>query len=137
VSFIKKYLQYSVCRYIVAGSISTCIDFSVYRVLLLYTGYINISKLFGLCAGILISYFINKIWTFGIKKYYAKSIIYFIFLYIISNITNIIVNRSILYIIGINKEIYIMFAFCCAAGIAAIMNYIGMKYFVFKKSENV
>jgi putative flippase GtrA len=131
--FTYKFAKNTIFRYIIAGCISTCIDFLVYRILLISTEYINISKAVGLCTGITISYFINKIWTFEAKSTSIKELIYFIILYTISNITNIIVNRIILYNIGIDKEIYILFAFSISAVIAAAINYFGMKYIVFKK----
>jgi putative flippase GtrA len=121
-----------ILRYIIAGCTTTSVDFIIYNTLRIFTGYIELSKLTGLCSGIALSYILNKIWTFHSNVGY-NSILPFLILYGISNVVNIAINRFILNITGFSL-FSIVFSFMVAAIVSAVINYCGMKKYVFKKS---
>ncbi|MDR1657151.1 MAG: GtrA family protein [Deltaproteobacteria bacterium] len=130
---ISKYLESTAIKFIIVGCISTSCDFIVYRSLLYFFSFINVSKIIGLSIGITVSYILNNFWAFQVRKVSKHSIFSFLILYIFSNGLNVLVNRVVLYFTGLDKNIYIILAFCLAAFVAATINYFGLKYFIFKK----
>jgi putative flippase GtrA len=128
---IKQFLNRQIFRFILTGTGATVLDFIVYRAILWITDLLSLSKLMGLFAGLMFAYFVNKGWTFRVGKTTVRSLSKFILLYTFSIILNIVINKCILYFIGKDQELFILFAFCVAALASATVNYTGMKFLVF------
>ena len=118
-------------RFVSIGISSVLIDLLVYKVLSLYL-LINFSKSISFISGTIISYFGNKYWTFNFKKQ-SKSIFYkFIALYFFNLIINVKLNKFLILFIFYKFQYSILLSFVGATFVSALLNYLGMKYVVFK-----
>ena len=145
-------LKKQIFVFILIGICTVLLDYMVYRFLLYFTEnsridniYLEVfSKTTGFLAGTLFSYFANKYITFKSQSYKGKTLLKFIFLYATTLLINVVsnsisifvlnqINLSNILFIEINmniNDIYLL-AFLFATGISAILNFIGMKWFVF------
>jgi putative flippase GtrA len=116
----------------VIGICSVIIDFLTYSSLLTYIALNKESaKGIGFVAGTLFAYFGNRSLTFSKKIYRKKSFMYFFTLYLLTLLINILINSFILKIIDATYMGY-KIAFLVATAVSASLNFIGMKFFVFK-----
>jgi putative flippase GtrA len=120
--------------FLVVGSLTVLIDFLIYRCLV-WTGWVDIhpAKAIGFLSGTLFAYFANRIWTFGYKEHVPGSAWRFALLYAFSLSANVLVNSSCLTLLG-NLPIAVQGAFLIATGTSTVLNFLGMKLFVFKAS---
>ena len=124
--------MYFVLRFLIVGFTTVGIDFFVYWCLLYISVFsIETSKGIGFLSGTIFSYFTNKSWTFDYKSFYLKSALKFILLYTFTMFINIFLNSSILSILD-NLSFKFIFAFLFATIVSAILNFLGMKFLVFK-----
>lgn len=122
--------------FIVVGSLTFLIDYFVYTAMITYIYLpIELAKVIGIMAGTMSAYVMNRLWTFNHTRYSLGSIGRFLMLYIITLGLNVSINTAILALLsGISAAMFI--AFTIAAGIAASLNFIGMRYFVFKTHKD-
>jgi len=121
--------------FIIVGLLTVAIDFLVYRCLVWGLEFdINLAKAEGFLAGTVFSYFANKYWTFRHKEHKQGSLWRFAPLYGLTLVVNIYVNSLVLAVLS-NSEKATLVAFISATGLSAFLNFIGMKYFVFR-AEN-
>jgi putative flippase GtrA len=95
---------------------------------------VNLTKGIGFIGGTIFSYFVNCFWTFNQQTTGAGSAGRFILVYLVSLVANIVVNYlSIdwLKASALISEYILLTAFILATGVSAIINFIGMKFFVF------
>lgn len=117
-----------VIKFIVTGGTSTFIDFVLYFCLNRFIS-ITKAKLISMMISCIYAFYINKIWTFQIKKRFCKVDI---IKYIITQCGNISIN------VGINTWIYYisenkLMSYIMATGIAMICNFCLQKFFVFRQ----
>ena len=117
-------------RFIISGLISTCINFLVY--ILIYSIFKNIifASLFGYSTGLLCSFILAKIWVFkdNSRKKIFQSFFIFCLIYFLGGL------EMSLIIIFLNRLlINHKFSWLCGTFIGALNNYLGSKYFLFKK----
>jgi putative flippase GtrA len=123
---------------------------------------VDSAKGLGFLTGTLFAYFANRFWTFGHKNHIVGSIWRFIFLYTLTLSVNVLVNALLMTYLPIqlpilldmlkevtqlvminqslyeqagvilNKEMTIKIAFLVATITSAALNFVGMKFFVFK-----
>lgn len=115
-------------KFIIVGVISTLIDFIIYMILSTKISF-SISKAVSMCISCINSFFLNRKWTFEIKKKYT---LVEIIKYILVQFINITIN-----VLG-NKLFYWMIqqkiiAFVCATVIAMCVNYCLQRLMVFSK----
>lgn len=118
--------------FLVVGSLTVVVDFLVYRSLVWFDLLgIDTAKAVGFVAGTLFAYFANRYWTFGHKRAMPGSWYRFIILYALTLGANVAVNAGML---GLLAEVpwSIQFAFLVATAVSATLNFLGMKFFVFK-----
>jgi putative flippase GtrA len=121
--------------FLIVGSLTVLIDYATYRSLVKFECIsIDIAKGVGFVAGTLFAFFANRLWTFGQKQHAAGSVWRFIVLYVVSSIGNVLVNRWVLSVL-IDWSGAATAAFFVATGISSIMNFFGMKFFVFKEID--
>ena len=122
--------QYQIFRFIISGLISTCINFIIYS--LIYSIFKNIffASLFGYSTGLLSSFVLAKIWVFKdnsqnkiFKSFFIFCIIYFLggleMSLVIIFLDKLLINHKI--------------SWLCGTFIGALNNYLGSKYFLFKR----
>ncbi len=114
--------------FLIVGSLTVLVDFSTYRSLVwLGIAGIDIAKAIGFLTGTVFAYFANRFWTFGHKLHAPGSVWRFALLYGITLGTNVLINS-----LALKFFANVIVAFLLATGISAMLNFLGMKLFVFK-----
>tara|TARA_R110001583_G_scaffold152016_1_gene303808 strand:+ start:10046 stop:10438 length:393 start_codon:yes stop_codon:yes gene_type:complete len=120
-------------RFIVTGIGAVVTDLLVYQ-LLRFVIDVDVAKAIGFISGSILAYTANKIWTFEQTSKSNSELIRFIVLYTSTFGINVLINRISLTFIQF--EYSIAFAFLAATATSTVLNFLGMKYFVFtKKTE--
>lgn len=134
---IKKFLgQFKIAellKFCVGGGSAVAADYLFYR-LLQYLGLeIWAAKALSYIIGAAIGFVINKLWTFGSKKFKTSEIIKYVVLYAASAGINAAVNSLVIWLTGIK-----ILAFLAATGVSTVINFLGQKFFVFRdfRKEN-
>ena len=117
-----------VLRFFVGGSTAVAVDFFIYRLLLLFSWNMDISKMISFVCGAGVGFIINKFWSFESKQFAVKEIMKYVVLYFCTGIINATVNRGVLHIMDIQ-----MLGFLVATGVSTILNFFGQKYIVFER----
>lgn len=118
--------------FLIVGSLTVLIDFISYRTLL-WLAFVNIdtAKAIGFIAGTIFAYVANRFWTFSHKPHASGSIWRFILLYSTTLGANVWVNEIALG--GLTHlDNPLVVAFLIATGVSALLNFLGMKFFVFR-----
>lgn len=111
----------------VGGGSAVLTDLAGYLVLKNMT-HVSLAKGISFVMGSAVGFVINKLWTFESRQFSWGEIIKYILLYAFSATINAIVNKEILDVSG-----SVMFGFLMATGVSTIINFLGQKFFVFKK----
>ncbi len=119
-----------VARFLVVGTTTVAIDFAVYSLLLLLGGAVASSKGIGFVAGTLFAYFANRLWTFNAQGGLDRIARFFV-VYGVNLGVNVGLNSVVLALLGY-EQIDIVLAFLVATGTSATLNFLGMKFLVFK-----
>ncbi len=120
--------------FLIVGILTVLIDFLVYSISGKYFFKTSLAKAFGFISGTIFSFFANRNITFRSQNNIWAHLSKFIFLYTGTLIANVMINNTILNFIPLFKfQIY--FAFFIATSTSAILNFLGMKYFVFIKKK--
>tara|TARA_Y100001968_G_scaffold332554_1_gene391199 strand:- start:2186 stop:2593 length:408 start_codon:yes stop_codon:yes gene_type:complete len=126
--FLKKN-KYQIIKFIIVGLISSLLNFLVYSLLYQSSINVNVASLAGYFIGILNSFFFSKNWIFN--EFHSKRLkrvfILFTCLYIQGGIVMTIVINFGIYLFGNYKLAWLL-----GAGLAAINNYLGSKFLLFK-----
>lgn len=123
--------------FIAIGSLTVLFDFLIYRGIL-WAGVmeLDVAKAMGFVSGSVFAYFMNRVFTFGEMEYTPGSALRFIILYGVTLAANVILNSVILVLLG-KAEWVMQLAFFMATGVSAVLNFIGMKWFVFTRKKVV
>lgn len=117
--------------FLVVGCLTVLIDYVTYRSLsalgLLGT---HAAKGISFLTGTVFAYFANRFWTFGTQAHVAGSMVRFGFLYGVTVLVNVSVNALTLNVLSV-LSYGMQAAFLVATGLSAMLNFMGMKYFVF------
>ena len=122
--------RYQIFRFVISGLISTFINFIVYSLIYTIFKKIIFASIFGYSTGLLSSFILAKIWVFkdNSQKKIFKSFFIFCFIYFLGglemSLTIILLNQLL-----INYRV----SWFCGTFIGALNNYLGSKYFLFKK----
>ena len=121
--------KYRIFRFIISGLIASLINFLGFNSVYLIFENIILASLFGYSIGILSSFIFAKIWVFrdNSKKQIVKSFLFFCLIYILGGL------EMSLIIIFLSHTVDYNVAWLFGAFIAALNNYFGSKYFLFKK----
>ena len=127
-----KLLKSEISRFLLVGSTSVLIDFIIYLFLLIILELeTEISKGIGFSGGALFAYFANKNYTFNSSKKGFFAFLLFFSLYITTLFVNIVTNELGLSFLG-EGGLGIGLSLFIATGLSALLNFIGMKYLVFR-----
>lgn len=113
------------------GITAALLDFFLYKTLLFLEFTIFVSKFISYFVIICLSYFTNKFVTFNHQKDYFVSIIKYLFLYSITLAVNVISNYLFFTLFN-SFEFKLILSFILATSLSAILNFLGLKFFVFK-----
>lgn len=113
-------------KFIVSGLVAVAVDFGSYFFLNNYIIH-NVSKGISFLTGSIVAYLLNKFWTFGTKEFSGLQLFRFFFLYLITLVINIMVNKGVL-----NFYNSVLLGFLSATGASTILNFLGQKFWVFK-----
>jgi putative flippase GtrA len=118
-------------RFLIVGLTTVAIDFTVYRLLLATGLVVGLAKTAGFIAGTVFAYFANKKWTFGVQRTGVDAIeaARFAAVYAVSLAANVTTNGVVLHFLP-----SIVLAFLVATGVSATMNFLGMKFLVFRET---
>ena len=117
-----------VLRFLVGGGSAVMTDYMAY-VFLLHMGIdMSVSKAVSYVCGAAVGFVINKYWTFGSSVFSKMEIARYILLYAASACVIAGVNKLVMAAVGLQ-----VFAFLCATGVSTVLNFLGQKYFVFRK----
>ena len=126
--FKKNNLQ--IFRFIISGFIASSINFIVYNFVFLIFRKIVIASLCGYFTGILFSYALAKIWVFQNKprQNLYKSFIAFCLIYFLGGIEMSFIIVFFNQFLNNHRIAWLFGAF-----IGSLNNYLGVKYFLFRK----
>ena len=116
--------------FLVVGTLTVVVDFSSYQSLIWAGVGHSFAKAFGFIAGTIFAYFANKYWTFSHARQATNSVPRFAALYAITLGVNVLVNQGVLNLMGF-EALWVTLAFVLATGVSAVLNFMGMKFFVF------
>lgn len=140
-------------KFIISGIAAVTVDFVVYFALSQYLD-INLSKGFSFCSGMLVTYNLNKYWTWRQTDKNNKRLTLFGALYLFAMVINITTNNYIFGAIPTNEficsirditgqvndlitvKIDKILAFILATGLSAAFTFLGQKYWLFKSNPN-
>ena len=118
--------------FLVVGASTVLVDFFSYHGLIGFQVMdVDMAKAAGFLTGTLFAYFANRFWTFGHKSHIPGSAWRFSALYVCTLGANVLVNALILKLLA-DVEFAIQLAFLLATGASASLNFVGMKFFVFR-----
>jgi len=132
-------------RFFLVGAINTGIDFAVLNFLIYFTEkssgvYYPVFKFISFMVAVTNSYFMNKYWTFrsndtcGMKP---GEFLKFLGVYLVGAITNVGVATYVVnYVdapVGFSPVLWANVGACFAVVFTLIWNFVGLKFFVFKK----
>lgn len=118
--------------FLVVGVTTVLVDFISYRSL---TGLANVpvdlAKAIGFALGTVFSYFANRFWTFAHQPHGPGSVWRFALLYASTLATNVLINALALRVLA-DSMAAVPVAFVVATAVSACLNFLGMKFFVFR-----
>ena len=121
-----------VFRYLVSGSISFLVDFSVLVVL---TDYLKmhylVSAIFGFLAGLVTVYILNKFWVFSDRKFKSASREFAVFFMI--TMAALGITEVVLWIATDLIGVHYALSKIIAVGISMVFNFFMRKHFVFSQ----
>jgi len=120
--------------FLVVGALTVLVDFVSYRGLIEFEVMaVDMAKATGFLIGTLFAYFANRFWTFGHKPHVPGSAWRFAVLYASTLGANVLINSLALKLFA-DAVAAISLAFLVATGVSASLNFLGMKFFVFRPS---
>lgn len=128
-------IKREVAIFLIVGASAVLIDLIVYRGLIGYQVLqVDMAKATGFLVGTLFAYLANRFFTFGHKAHGPGSAWRFSTLYASTLCANILMNAFAISLLA-DVDGAILFAFMLATGISACINFLGMKFFVFRQSQ--
>lgn len=119
--------------FLIVGLSAVAVDFVVYRgALWLAPLATSGAKAAGFIAGTVFAYFANRRWTFPDARAGAANVARFACLYAMTLAINVAVNRAVLVALADDVPGALHAGFIVATGMSAALNFLGMKFFVFR-----
>lgn len=123
--------------FLVVGISTVVVDYIFYRgMVVLQWTTIDVAKAFGFIVGTLFAYVANRFWTFSHKETANNSVLKFALLYGVTLSANVLVNSQFLEFLK-NVDYAVQLSFFFATGVSATLNFIGMKFIVFKPKTEI
>lgn len=141
-----------ITKFIISGILAVGVDFTVYFALSQFLDP-SISKAVSFCSGMIVTYNMNKFWTWKQPEKDNKRLMLFTLLYALALVVNVSINNLMLstlpnytfsfhlnndkletiehLVVGIDK----LAAFLIATIASVAITYVGQKYWLFKDKE--
>lgn len=127
---INKKSQQELIRFLFTGILAVATDFASYFLLVEHYPT-DVAKAVSFVLGSVIAFILNKIWTFESDAAITPALIQFALLYAMTFFANVAVNHVILvWLVDVR-----IVGFLCATATSTVLNFIGMKFWVFKINE--
>lgn len=141
-----------ITKFAISGVLAVMVDFLVYFSISQFLE-INLSKGIGFCSGMLVTYNLNKFWTWRQRDKNNQRLYLFIGLYMIAMFVNILVNNyafnkipnteTVLSIRNTSKNLIEffavknnkVFAFLIATILSATLTFLGQKFWLFRNKD--
>lgn len=117
-------------RFLAGGGCAVITDYFMFQLFLSFGMHLSMSKMISFFCGAVVGFFINKLWTFESRRFHTEEVKRYIILYAFSAGINAVVNKIFLYVSG-----YALFSFFCATGASTVINFLGQKFFVFRRRQ--
>lgn len=117
-----------IIRFLFGGGSAVIVDYLAYQWFMSMGLDRNIAKAISFVCGAIVGFVINKFWTFESRSFSKGEIIRYVILYACTACINALVNKIVLTLVSIE-----MLGFLCATAVSTILNFMGQKYFVFRK----
>ena len=118
-------------RFLVVGSLTVLVDLVSYRLCLEIGLTVPLAKTIGFLGGTIFAYFVNRFWTFQSQSSHV-ALFKFLLLYLSTLLTNVGVNQIVFEAVPPGERGQ-LFAFLVATSVSATLNFLGMKYIVFRE----
>lgn len=132
--FVKsKRIRFETITFILIGIVCFCIEWCVYYSVFNFISDLIISKLVGIIVGTISAFILNTFITFK-SKITKKNIFRYTLTYLITISINVIGNKYfVLFLyLYLDKLPSLFISFILFTGISSVMNFIAMKYWVYK-----
>jgi putative flippase GtrA len=130
-------IRREIAVFLIVGGLTVVVDFFSYR-LFMYAGIgVAIGKALGFLAGTGFAYFANRYWTFAHLRPASSNVARFGALYSATLCVNVVINKLCLEALAGFVLPRVEVAFVVATGCSAILNFLGMKFFVFQSIPTV
>ena len=117
-------------RFLVVGTTTVLVDLASYSFCLWLAVPIDPAKGIGFVVGTIFAYVANRLWTFSARGG-ADRVFRFAALYLSTLVVNVAVNAAMVWLGGTAKPA-LAAAFVVATGLSACLNFLGMKFLVFR-----
>ena len=108
------------------------VDYSVYRLLLIWFD-ISFAKGLAFLCGTFFSYYFNRKWTFSCARPGLLQFGKFLSVYGVVLLINVAANATALSTFAPDLHLRVMWAYLIATVLSALLNFLGMKFFVFQR----
>lgn len=115
-------------RFLSVGGILVVVDYGIYQMLMSLGMGQNVSKAVSFVCGAFTGFVLNKLWTFSSRRFSKGEALRYVALYSCTAAVNVAVNWAIIKLTAMKTPAYL-----CATGASATLNFLGQKYFVFRK----
>lgn len=115
-------------KYLVTGVLAVGTDYVSY-ILLLHVFSHSPAKAISYICGMAVAFILNRHWTFQSTNKAHHDAFKFTVVYMSSLILNVATNKLALFIL----PAFVTFCFLVATGVSVVTNYIGQKFWVYKK----
>ncbi|PZO59632.1 MAG: GtrA family protein [Phormidesmis priestleyi] len=126
-----------ILRFLLVGSSTVLVDLAIYIVLLTWLNPSTAKGISFIC-GTIYAYQANRLWTFSSGSGSLLQVVKFSAVYGFNLAVNVSLNAVVLSLLaqltGRLGQLNTLIAFIIATGVSAVLNFLGMKFFVFKKA---
>ena len=133
-TFLNKILKKNSFRFIVVGVSSVAIDFTLYMWLVSIDVPTYLSRGASYFITLLYAYFLNTYYAFKIGEITWRLFLRYWSLYGLVLTFNILLNEALLLLFNKGQSAIIVI-YLFVTGVSAIMNFFGLKYYVFPKQN--
>lgn len=123
-------LGVQVRRFLAVGATAVLVDSATYSLCLTADLPINLAKAAGFVAGTAFAYLANRFWTFQATAR-RGALRDFLLLYLATLAVNVAVNAVVIAWLGKSRPA-LAAAFVAATGVSATLNFLGLRYRVFR-----
>lgn len=131
-------IKHEFLRYLISGLTAAGTDLFTYTTLLPWVGP-SPAKTMSFIFATVIAYILNKFWTFNLATHSWPEMLKFAALYSTSLIANVAMNRISIFVIEDRIHTLLpyeyQFSWLVATGTSTVINYIGQKFWVFKRKN--